>query len=121
MKRKKKKKSSIPCFVFTPETLAITQEALKLFEQPLQRVDQQSSKVALLEETIKQVQGKLDAMSTSVGALCLFTFDANEKLVIALAIQLFLLDLDTISSGPQRERKLKQCRQIERFASGHLT
>jgi hypothetical protein len=94
MKRKKKKKRYIPCFAFTPATIQIIQKALRLFEQSLQQADQQRPKVAFAEETMHRVKSKLDAMSASVGQMCLTTFDDNEKIVIATAIQLYtFLDL----------------------------
>jgi hypothetical protein len=119
MKRKKKKRS-IPCFTFTLETIQITQKALKLFEQSLQRVDHQRPKVAFAEETMNQVKGKLEAMSTSVGLMCLTTFDYNEKIVIATAIQFYTLDLLSAPFHSQREKELQKCRQIARFAQDNL-
>ncbi len=119
MTRKKKKKNytpSPPCFVFTPETVTVTQKALKLFEQSLQRADHQRPKVAFAEETMNRVKGKLDAMCTSVGLMCLTTFDYNEKIVIATAIQLYTFDLLSTPSHSQREKELQKCRQIARFA-----
>lgn len=119
MMRKKKRKndtSSPPCFVFTPETVTLTQKALNLFEQSLQRADHQRPKVAFAEETMNRVKGKLDAMSTSVGLMCLTTFDYNEKIIIAAAIQLYTFDLLSTPSHSQRERELQKCRQIARFA-----
>ena len=60
-------------------------------------------------------QQKLDTMKMSVGAICLTTFDSNEKLVIATAIQLYTLDLLEIPSHAGDEKKLRQCRQIMQF------
>lgn len=117
MKRKKKKRY-IPCFTFTLETIQVTQKALKLFEQSLQQADHQRPKVAFAEETLNQVKGKLEAMSTSVGLMCLATFDYNEKLVIATAIQLYTFDLLSDPFHSQRERELQKCRQIAPFRAG---
>lgn len=119
MKRKAKKRY-IPCFAFTPETITLTLEALKLFEQSLQRADHQRLKVAFAEETMNQVKGKLDTMITSIGLMCLTTFDYNEKIVIATSIQIYTLDLSFFPSNPQRARKLQQCRKIAAyFAPGN--
>lgn len=93
---------------------------MKLYELALPRSKNQSSKLAFARKTMQAVNGKLDTMSKSVGALCLTTFDYNEKLVIATAIQLYTLELLTAPLTAQQERKLKECKQIERFALDHL-
>ena len=104
--------SSLPFFVFTPETMHMTQEALKLFEQSLQRTDHQRPRVAFAAETLKRVKGKLDAMNMPGNCPCLVSFDYNEKVVIVAAIQLHILDLNALSASPQCARKLQQCKQI---------
>lgn len=111
-RKKRKKKRHTPCFVFTPETLSITQKAIKLFEQPLQRADHQDAKVLFAEKTVQQVKGKLDKMEQSVGWMCLTTFDYNEKIVIAQAIRLYMFDTMALPSTTKRQRELQQCWQI---------
>jgi hypothetical protein len=120
MTRKKRKKNYTPCFVFTLETISIAQRAMKLFEQSLQRVENQRAKVAFAEETMQQVNGKLDTMKISVGAICLTAFDYNEKIVLAAAIHLYIVDLLSVPSDTQRQRELQQCQQIKRFALDRL-
>ncbi|HEU5377872.1 MAG TPA: hypothetical protein VFV38_20805 [Ktedonobacteraceae bacterium] len=120
MTRKKKKKRHPPVFVFTLEMIRIAQEAMKLFEQSFPCVDLPSSKTTFARETMQQVTGKLEAMSLSVGAVCLTTFDYNEKLVLAAAIRLYIFDLLATPSTAQQERKLERSRRIERFALEHL-
>ena len=117
---KRKKKRSMPCFVFTPETIQVTQEALNIFEQSLQREDRQRPKVAFAEETMNQVKDKLEEMSTSVGLMCLTTFDYNEKIVLVAAIQLYIFDLNFLSSTPQSVKKLQQCRKIVTYFSSSM-
>lgn len=119
-KKKKEKKAYTPVFVFTLEMVHIAQEAMTLFEQPLQRAENQPSNMAFARETMQRVNSKLEAMSLSVGTLCLTTFDYNEKLVLGAAIRLYILDLLATPSTAQQERKLKRSRQIERFALEHL-
>lgn len=120
MTRKKRKKNYTPCFVFTPETISIAQRAMKLFEQSLRRVENQPAKVAFAEETMQQVNGKLDTMKILVGAICLTTFDYNEKIVIAAAIHLYMVDLLSVPSDSRRQRELQQCQRIKRFALDHM-
>lgn len=120
MARKKHKKRVAPCFVFTQETVELVLKAMKLFEQSLHRVESWSSKVMFAEETMQQVNGKLDAMKTSVGVICLTTFDYNEKIVLAAAIRLYTLDLISAPADAQRDKELQKCRQIEHFALAHL-
>ena len=120
MTHKKKKKRSIPCFIFTPETIRIAQHALQLFEQALQRTESQSSNVAFAAETMQEVSRKLAEMRASVGVLSLTTFDYNEKIVLAAALQLYTLDLLATPVSPQRERALKHCRRLARFAQETL-
>jgi hypothetical protein len=117
---KKYKKRVAPCFVFTPETVELVLKAIKLFEQSLHRIESQSSKVAFAEETVQRVNGKLDAMRTTVGVTCLVTFDYNEKIVLAAAIRLYALELISAPSDAQRDKELQKCRQIEHFALAHL-
>jgi hypothetical protein len=115
MLRKKKKQTYTPCFVFTPETIKLAQEALKAFEQPLERADHQLQKVQFAEETLNRVKGKLDAMRTSVGRMILTTFDHNEKVILVAAIQMHSFDLSSQPASPRREKALRQCRQIAAY------
>ncbi len=111
-RKKRKKKHYTPCFVFTRETITLTQKALGLFEQPLERANHQNEKVAFAEETMQRVKGKLAAMKQSVGLLCVTTFDYNEKIIITEAIRLYVLDLLSLPSDARRARQLHQCYQI---------
>lgn len=94
----------------------MTQEAMKRFAQALARAENRPAKAAFAREMMQQVNGKLDAMAASVGAMCLTSFDYNEKIVLATAIQLYMLDLITVSPSSQHEKELQRCRQIMRFA-----
>ncbi len=121
MTRKRAKlKKQMPCFVFTLEMIGIAQEAMKLCEQSLQRTELLPPKMVFARETIQRVNDKFEAMSLSVDNLCLTTFDYNEKLVLAAAIRLYILDLLATPSTAQQEGKLKRSRQIERFALDQL-
>jgi hypothetical protein len=124
MTRKKKRKrtslASPSCFVFTPETVRMTQEALQRLEQPLSRADHQDGKVAFAAEEMERIKAKLDIMRTSVGRMVLTTFDYNERIMLVAAIQMYSVDLRSQPSTPRREKELKQCRQITaHFALGH--
>jgi hypothetical protein len=100
MSRKhKNRKPQLHCFVFTPETIKLTQEAMKLFAQSLTGAENQPAKAAFARGMMQQVNGKLAAMASSVGVMCLTNFDYNEKIVVATAIQLYMLDLIAISTS----------------------
>lgn len=115
-RKRRPQKQPIRCFVFTPEMVTLAQEAMNLFAQALTRAENQPAKVAFAGEMMQQVNDKLAAMAASVGAMCLTSFDYNEKLVIATAIQLYMLDLIAVSTSAQRGKELQRCRQIMRFA-----
>ena len=103
------------CFVFTEETIALTQRALTLFEQPLHQADHWNEKVAFAEETVQRVKAKLVSMKQSVGEICLTTFDYNEKIVIRHALLLYSIDLLEASPGAQQAWELRQCRRISMY------
>lgn len=113
---RKKKQQPIRCFTFSPEMVQLTQEAMKLFAHYLARTESQLEKVAFAKDTMQQVESKLAAMHTSVGTMCLTSFDWNEKMVIAAAIQLYMAEPRTISVPLQREKELRRCQRIMRFA-----
>lgn len=76
--------------------------------------------MAFAQETMQEVKGKLDIMSTSVGFLCVTTFDYNEKIVIATAIQQYILEALFMPLTADQQRELKICKQVERFALDNL-
>ncbi len=120
-RKRRKQRKQTPCFVFTLETIAIAQKAMKLFEQSLGRIASQSAKVEFAAETMRQVNSKLEAMRTSADLMCLTTFDYNEKIVLAAAIRLYIVELLATPFGSQRQRELQQCRGIEWFALDRWT
>ncbi|HEU5375775.1 MAG TPA: hypothetical protein VFV38_10080 [Ktedonobacteraceae bacterium] len=111
-RRKRKSLNQVPCFVLTPETITLIQQALQRFEEPLSQVHHQETKVAFAEETLHQVKGKLTAMKQSIGALCLITFDANEKVILTAALRLYLLELIALPRTPQRAKALSACHKL---------
>jgi len=116
MTRKKRKgKYQGACFVFTLETIQLTAEAIKLFEQPLQRADHRDAKVLFAEETIKQVKGKLDSMKKSVGQICLTSFDYNEKILLIQALRLYSFLLLSLPMNTQQTREIGQCQRIAAY------
>src|SRR4051812_43584072 len=118
MKRKRKRKqqrATPPVFVFTPASLKITQEAMKELEQSSRRAKGLPDKVVFAQETIQNVSSKLAMMSTSMGFLCTTTFDYNEKIVIALAIQQYKIVFLSPAETAQQQRELKICHHIEQF------
>ena len=101
-RKKRKKEQYTPCFVFTSETITLTQKALELFEQPLKRANHQDAKVVFAKETMRQVKVKLAAMKQSVDQLHITTFDYNEKIIICQAIRLYELDLLALPADTRR-------------------
>ncbi len=110
-RKKKSRKYQVTCFIFTQETIKLTEEALKLFAQSLQRADHQDAKVLFAEETLKRAKSKLDAMKKSIG---LTSFDYNEKLLLAQALHMYIVD---ISFSPVNERQARDIRQCKRIAA----
>jgi hypothetical protein len=124
MTHKRKRTTHLPsprCFVFTPETVSIVQQALQRFEEPLKRANPQDNRVAFATEELQRVKSKLDAMSTSVGRMVLTTFDYNEKIILVAALQMYRYDLSLQPVSSKREKELKQCEQITAyFAPGQF-
>lgn len=111
-RRKRKQPKRAPCFVLTPETIMLTQQALQRFEAPLGQANDQEAKVAFAQETLQQIKGKLEAMKQSIGALCLITFDANEKVILTAALRLYLLELIAAPRSPRRAKALSACYKL---------
>ena len=117
---RKKRTQRVPCFTFTPETIRIARHALTCFELALQGTAHPSAQVAFAAETMQEVSRKLAELQASAGVMSLTTFDYNEKIVLAAAIQLYTLDLLATPTSPQRERALKHCQRLARFAQETL-
>ncbi|HEU5379974.1 MAG TPA: hypothetical protein VFV38_31515 [Ktedonobacteraceae bacterium] len=121
MKRKKKQEHrETPIFLFTPQGVALAQEAMKLFEQALQRLRDDPVRLVFARETMRLVNGKLAALRTPTGARNLTAFDYNEKIVLATALHLAMGELFASPPTPQREEKLRECERIQQFALEHL-
>lgn len=121
MKRKQKqKKTTPPVFVFTPESLKITQGAMRELEKSSRRSTGSPAKLAFAQETMQSVNGKLAMMSTSMGFLCTTTFDYNEKIVIVLAIQQYKMAFLSQPVTAQQQHELRVCHHIEQFIMEHL-
>lgn len=114
--RERSRGSELPVFVLTPESLAIAQEAMQQFEQVLQRTKGEPVRVAFAREVMQTVRDKLTALGTSTDVPCLTTFDYNEKIVLATAMQLYRLALQTEPPTEQCASKLQACQYIEQFA-----
>ncbi len=114
-RKKRSRKYQVTCFIFTPETIKLTEEALKLFDQSLQRADHRDTKVLFAEETMKRVKGKLDAMKKSAGFMCLTTFDYNEKLLLAQALRMYSIALSFSPANDRQAREIWQCRRIAAY------
>lgn len=121
MKRKKKQEHrQAPVFVFTPQGVTLAQEAMALFEQALQRVQDDPVRIAFARETMVLVKGKLAAPGTSDGRSHLITFDYNEKIVLTTALHLVMGELLASPPTPQRASKLHECERMQQFALDHL-
>ncbi len=115
-KHKNRRRQLLRSFAFSPETVKLLQEAMNVFSQSLSQVEEPSEKIAFASKMIQQVNEKLAAMLASVGVLTVTTFDYNEKLVIAAAIQFYMLEEKGATVYSQREKELQRCQQIMRFA-----
>jgi hypothetical protein len=120
MKKKKKGrggKAQPPVFVFTPVSIQVTQKAMQLFEQSLQRAKSASEKIAFSRTVMERVNEKLHLMSSSAGLLRLTTFDYNEKIVIAAAIKQYEVAILFNPLTAEKRKELRVCKQIGHFAS----
>lgn len=108
--------STHACFIFTREMLQLTQEALSLFKQSFQRRGYQGKKAIFAEQTVQSMCDKLAALSRSNAEQALTTFDSNEKVILAAAMQLYALDLLSTPTHVRRDLKFKQCQHILEFA-----
>lgn len=115
MARKKREKHQTTIFTFTLETIKLTEEAIKLLNQPLQRADRQNTKVLFAEETMQQVKSKLNTMKQSVGLMSLTGFDYNEKIILIQSLHLYSLILSSLPDNGQNEWKIRQCKRIASY------
>src|SRR5579875_3852115 len=113
-RKKRKKKRQTAIFAFTLKTIKLTEEAIKLLDQPLQRADHRDTKVVFAEETMQQVKNKLNTMKQSVGLMCLTSFDYNEKVLMIQALRAYG---HLLASLPMHDRQSRQIRQCHRIAA----
>jgi hypothetical protein len=106
------------CFSFSQATVHIAQEAMKLFEQSLQRATSQPTKIVFARQMMRQVNGKLDTMSKLVTQTYITTFDYNEKIILSTAIRLYLSDHLIVPSSPERDHESALCWQVLAFCTG---
>lgn len=112
MKHGKKEKQPMPYFLFTLETIRLTEEAIKLFELPLQQASHQGPKVRFAAETIRQVKEKLERMKNAVGLAGLTSFDFNEKIIVVYALRLYSFVLASSPVSAQQAELIRQCLHI---------
>lgn len=106
------------CFIFSLAQVELVQQVMRRFTYALTGATRQPEKVALATETMQQINARLAAMrrAAASGEMYTTTFDYNEKVVIAAAIQLHMVELLGLPASPQREQELQDCRQIMCFA-----
>jgi hypothetical protein len=116
MTRKKRlKKKLIACFAFTLETITLTEEALKLIEEPLQRADHQDTKVLFAAATMKRIKDKLTRMKQSFGLMCLTSFDYNEKVLMIQVLREYSRLLASLPATDRQAREIRQCQRIAAY------
>ncbi len=113
-KKQRNKSPSSPLFLFTPETIDLTLEAMRRFEQPLEQVSRQDDKVAFAIEETRRVKAMLEAMRTEAeaGRIGVAAFDSNQKVLLVAAIQMYTFDLSRQPASPRQAWELEQCRRI---------
>lgn len=114
-RKKRKRKYQTAIFAFTLETIKLTEEAIKLLDQPLQRADHRETKVLFAEETMQQVKNKLNTMKQSVGLMCLTSFDYNEKVLMIQALRAYGLLLASLPMHDRQSRHIRQCHRIAAY------
>src|SRR5258708_3324402 len=115
MKKRKEKRRTVPCFVFTVETIATTKKALGIFEKPLEHADHGDEKVVFAAQMTKQVKDKLEKMIQSVGQRCVVTFDSNERIIIAQALRKYVVHLFSTPTSSVRAKELQRCYQLTNY------
>ncbi len=118
-KHRNKQRVRVRCLTFTVETITLIQQALSVFEQPLQWADHTNERVQFAEVTMQQVKAKLEAMKQFTQEVSLATFDYNEKIIITQALRMYILLLMSTPSNPQRSKELQQCQQIAGYLSNN--
>src|SRR5579885_1847558 len=120
-KKKRKKDTSSPIFLFTPETITLTLEAMKRFEQPLERVTHQDEKITFAIEETRRVKALLEAMRSEAeaGRIGVAAFDSNQKVLLVAAIQMYTFDLSMQPASPRQAWELEQCRRIAASFAPH--
>ena len=108
---------SSPLFLFTLETIDLTLEAMRRFEQPLERVSRQDDKVAFAIEETRRVKAMLEAMRTEAeaGRIGVAAFDSNQKVLLVAALQMYTFDLSRQPASPRQAWELEQCRRIAAY------
>lgn len=119
-RKKRQKRSLLPCFVLSPAAVATAQNAMQCYERVLQRADGPSASMALAEAVMRRVNSKLNRLQTSGRELALAPFDSNEKLVLDAALQLYRLDLLAEDQTEQQAQELAHCQHWERLTRSHL-
>jgi hypothetical protein len=114
-RKKRRRKGQIACFAFTLETIKLTEEAIKLLDQPLQQADHRDTKVLFAEETIKQVKDKLTKMKRSIGLMCLTSFDYNEKILMIETLRAYSLLMSSLPGNDRQAREIRQCQRIAAY------
>ncbi|HEU5383362.1 MAG TPA: hypothetical protein VFV38_48800 [Ktedonobacteraceae bacterium] len=115
MKRRRGEKRRQAPFAFTLETLTLTEEAIKLFEQPLQRGDQRDARVLFAKETMQRIKEKLGLMKKSVGLLCMVSFDYNEKILLIQTLRLYSFALLSLPWNARQAREVQHCQRIAAY------
>jgi hypothetical protein len=118
MQQQQTQGKSRPYFSFSPTTITIAQQAMKLFEQSLRRSTSQPEIIAFAEKMQQQVNGKLERMRKPVSMTTITAFDYNEKIVLSTAIQLYIAHLLFASPHSHQEHELAACRQLLAFCGG---
>jgi hypothetical protein len=112
---------SLPTLLFTPETITLTEEALKLIEEPLQRADHQDTKVLFAAATMKRIKGELTRMKQSAGLMCLTSFDYNEKVLMIQTLREYSRLLASLPVTDRQAREIRQCQRIAAYFEAENT
>lgn len=126
MGRKKRQKKLFvarraDCFVFTRETLALTQAAITVFAGELRQADHKDEKVVFAEAMVQRVVQKLTLMQASVEHISLTTFDYNEKILIRQSMLMYTVELLGMPPGPKQAKALHHCRRIALYFTDKKT
>ncbi|HZS76001.1 MAG TPA: hypothetical protein VFA41_05255 [Ktedonobacteraceae bacterium] len=109
---KRKQQNTLPVTLFTPETLSLTQQALAIFEEYLQRTSAAIVNRQLARETLSSLKHKLAILSASSVDSPALAFDRNEVVILSCPLQMYMLACAFTPDAPRKREEMRECRNL---------